>query len=52
MQYLTVKRKIDPALASKILEFCGARILVLKVACDNLDRGANIDGLFTSPGTC
>jgi hypothetical protein len=41
MQYLTEKRQIDLACncASKILEFCGTRILRLRNSCNKLAAG-------------
>jgi hypothetical protein len=47
MQYLTEKRQIDSARASKILEFCDTRILRLRNIWDKLDAGKNLEGPST-----
>jgi hypothetical protein len=43
MKYLTEKRHIDPDRASKILEFCGTRILRLGLICDELADGEKLE---------
>lgn len=48
MEYLTISRKIDKDRASKILAFCGPRILLLKSFSAGLNEQKNLDGWFTS----
>jgi hypothetical protein len=45
LQYLTEKRQLDPACASKILQFCGTRILELQGVSAALASGVKLEGL-------
>jgi len=46
MEYLIIKRGIEPALARKIVDHCGRRIYTLKEVCDALSRGTGFEGRF------
>jgi len=46
MEYLTIKRGIEPTLARKIVDHCGHRIYTLKEVCDALSRETGFEGGF------
>jgi hypothetical protein len=46
MEYLTQKRRISEDQAREILDFCGTRIQLLKLACASLQKGQDLHGLF------
>jgi hypothetical protein len=48
MRYLTEKRKLDPACAAKILQYCGTRIQLLQDASSAVASGVKLEGLSSS----
>ena len=46
MEYMIEKRQLDEDTATKILDFFGSRILLLKAACGEVKTGTDLDSVF------
>ena len=46
MEYMIEKRQLDEDTATKILDFFGSRILLLKAACGEVKNGTDLDSVF------
>ena len=46
LDYLKQKRGLDHEAATKLLNFCGSRILLLKDISSSLQEGGDLDGLL------